>query len=192
MIIEIGDKVVSSELFSEEFVCDLNSCKGICCIEGDDGAPLTKLETRILDTEYENIKPYLREEGIEQIEKNGAYYFDRFNEPVTQLVNNKECAFATFDEKGWAQCGIEQAHKDGKTHFKKPISCHLYPIRVKKFKNFEALNYDRWDICSCACELGQNLKVKVFQFLKEPIMRQYGENFYHELELVDSELNKEK
>ena len=192
MIIEVGDKIVSSEIFSKEFVCDLNVCKGACCVEGDEGAPLTAMETRILDTEYENIKPFLRDVGIKAIEENGAYYHDQFGEAVTQLVNEKECAFVTIDSNGWTKCGIEEAHKAGKTHFKKPISCHLYPIRVKKYETFEALNYDKWDICSCACDLGKELKVSVYKFLKEPLIREYGEEFYKELELVDSELNREK
>lgn len=189
MIIEIDDKIVSSEIFEKKFVCDLTKCKGICCVEGDDGAPLSDRETEILVNEYEHIKPFLRPEGIEAIERDGVYYRDKFDEPVTQLIDSKECAFVTYDEKGWAQCGIEQAQKAGKTDFKKPISCHLYPIRVKQYEKFQALNYDVWDICTDACVLGEKLQVKVYEFLKEPLIREYGEEFYKELQLVDQELN---
>lgn len=188
MLIEIDDKIVSLDLFEKKFVCDLNACKGACCIEGDAGAPLTFEEADILEEELEAIKPYMRKEGIEAVEKNGVFYVDWDNEPVTTLVNDAECAFVYFDEQGITKCAVEQAHKEGKTKFKKPISCHLYPIRTKKYESFEALNYDEWKICNPACSLGEQLGVKVYQFLKEPIIRKYGEPFFQELEKADEEL----
>lgn len=191
MLVEIGDKVVSTQIFERKFVCDLNACKGACCVEGDAGAPLTFEEVSILEEDLEAIKPYMRKEGIEAIEKTGVFYMDQDNEPVTTLVNNSECAFVYFDEKGITKCAIEQAHKEGNTDFKKPISCHLYPIRVKKFNDFKALNYDKWNICEPACACGESLNVPVFKFLKEPIIRAFGEDFFQELLIVDEEIKKQ-
>jgi hypothetical protein len=191
MLVEIQDKVVSLDLFEKKFVCDLNACKGACCIEGDSGAPLTEEEISIIEDDLEFIKPYMRPEGIAEVEKTGVFYMDWDNDPVTTLVNGAECAFVYFDEKGITKCAIEQAHKAGKTNFKKPISCHLYPIRTQKYAQFEALNYNEWKICSPACSCGESLNVKVYKFLKEPIIRAYGEAFFEEMELVNQELERQ-
>jgi hypothetical protein len=192
MLLEIQDKVVSIDLFEKKFVCDLTACKGACCIEGDAGAPLTFEEVSIMEDDLDKIKPFMRPEGIEAVEETGVFYMDWDNEPVSTLVNEKECAFVTFDEKGTALCAIEQAHKAGVTEFKKPISCHLYPIRVKKYNDFTALNYNEWNICKPACACGDKLDVKVYKFLKEPIVRAFGEEFFTELEKVDKEIEKQK
>jgi hypothetical protein len=132
----------------------------------------------------------MRPEGVAAVEKEGVFYMDQDNEPVTTLVNGGECAFVYFDEKGITKCAIEKAHAEGKTDFKKPISCHLYPIRVKKFNEFQALNYDQWDICAPACACGDALDVPVFRFLKEPLVRAFGAEFFKELEIVSDELKK--
>ncbi|XOV66201.1 MAG: DUF3109 family protein [Fluviicola sp.] len=190
MLVEIDDKIVSTQIFEKKFVCDLNACKGACCIEGDAGAPLSHEEVSILEKDLEQIKPYMREEGIKEVELNGVSYLDEENEPVTALVNGGECAFVFFDEKGITKCAVEAAYLDGKTDFKKPISCHLYPIRVKKFNEYKALNYDKWSICEPACACGEALNVPVFRFLKEPLIRAFGDGFYKELETVDGELKK--
>lgn len=192
MLLEIQDKVVSIDLFEKKFVCDLTACKGACCIEGDAGAPLTFEEVSIMEDDLEKIKPFMRPEGIAAVEETGVFYMDWDNEPVSTLINEKECAFVTFDDKGTALCAIEQAHKAGKTEFKKPISCHLYPIRVKKYNEFTALNYNEWNICKSACACGDKLDVKVYKFLKEPIVRAFGEEFFTELETVDKEIEKQK
>jgi hypothetical protein len=192
MLLEIQDKVVSIDLFEKKFVCDLTACKGACCIEGDAGAPLTFEEVSIMEDDLEKIKPFMRPEGIAAVEETGVFYMDWDNEPVSTLVNEKECAFVTFDDKGTALCAIEQAHKAGKTEFKKPISCHLYPIRVKKYNEFTALNYNEWNICKSACACGDKLDVKVYKFLKEPIVRAFGKEFFTELETVDKEIEKQK
>jgi hypothetical protein len=192
MLLEVQDKVVSIDLFEKKFVCDLTACKGACCIEGDAGAPLTFEEVSIMEDDLEKIKPFMRPEGIAAVEETGVFYMDWDNEPVSTLVNEKECAFVTFDEKGTALCAIEQAHKAGVTEFKKPISCHLYPIRVKKYNDFTALNYNEWNICKPACACGDKLDVKVYKFLKEPIVRAFGEEFFTELETVDKEIEKQK
>ena len=192
MIIEIGKILVSSDLLEKQFVCDLNACKGACCVEGDDGAPINQDEIDLLEEHLDAVKPYMNQAGIDVVDEQGVFYMDRFNEPVTSLVNDKDCAFVTLDNNGITKCGIEQAHREGKIPFNKPISCHLYPIRVSKFSTFESLNYDRWSICDPACSLGEQLQVPVYKFLKEPIIRAYGHSFFTELENVDEQMQKVK
>ena len=190
-MIQIDDKLISEDLFSEEFVCNLAKCKGICCVEGDAGAPLDEEETHILDEIYPKIKPYLRPEGIQAIEEQGTYTLDFEGDLVTPLVNNAECAYVIFDEKGYTKCAIEKAYEDGVIDWQKPISCHLYPIRITEYSNFSAINYHEWDICSDACILGKELGVKVYQFLKKPLIRKYGEEFYQTLSEAAEEWEKE-
>jgi len=190
-MIRIDDKLISEDLFSEEFVCNLAKCKGICCVEGDAGAPLDENETKILDEIYPKIKPYLRPEGIQAIEEQGTYTLDFEGDLVTPLVNNAECAYVIFDEKGYTKCAIEKAYEDGVIDWQKPISCHLYPIRITEYSNFSAINYHEWDICSDACTLGKELGVKVYQFLKKPLIRKYGEEFYQTLSEAAEEWEKE-
>lgn len=187
-MILIQDKIlVSFDVIEEQFLCNLSACKGACCWEGDLGAPLEKEELATLDAIVEQVKPYLRPEGIAAIEAQGNYVFNDegdFKEYSTPLVDNAACAYMTIDKQGVAKCGIEEAHRDGKIDFKKPISCHLYPIRISKLTNVEALNYDRWDICSAACTAGKKAKLPVYKFLKEPLIRKYGEAVYNELDGV--------
>ena len=190
-MIQIDDKLISEDLFSEEFVCNLAKCKGICCVEGDAGAPLDEDETKILDEIYPKIKSYLRPEGIQAIEEQGIYTLDFEGDLVTPLVNNAECAYVIFDEKGYTKCAIEKAYEDGVIDWQKPISCHLYPIRITEYSNFSAINYHEWDICSDACTLGKELGVKVYQFLKKPLIRKYGEEFYQTLSEAAEEWEKE-
>ena len=140
MVIEIGDKLVSTDLFTEEFVCNLNACRGACCIEGNDGAPLTMDEVDLIEAHIDEIIPFVSEAGKEVIEKEGVYYLDQDNEPVTELIgDHKDCVFVTIDEKGIAKCGIENAYREGSISFNKPISCHLYPIREKQVGDMVAL-----------------------------------------------------
>ncbi|MFK8037427.1 MAG: DUF3109 family protein [Crocinitomicaceae bacterium] len=187
-MIEIEGKLVSQDIFDKHFVCNLSACKGACCVEGDDGAPLTTEEVDLIEEHLDEIKPYMTEKGIEVVDEKGVFYMDRVNEPVTSLVNGKDCAFVTLDEQGITKCGIEQAYREDKIPFNKPVSCHLYPIRVTKYTKFESLNYDRWPICKPACALGEELKIPVFKFLKEPLIRKYGAEFYQEMEKVSAEL----
>lgn len=191
MIVAIEDKLISTELFSRKFVCDLNACKGACCVEGDQGAPLNTEEIDILEEILDDVKPYMRPEGIAAVEKEGVFYMDPWNEPAVTLVNGKECAFVYFDETGITKCAIEQAHYAGKTDWKKPISCHLYPIRVKKIGENSALNYDEWKICEPACACGEKLDVPVYRFLKEPLIRAFGADFYADMEGIDQTLKEE-
>jgi len=192
MIIEIQNKLVHQDIFDQHFVCNLSACKGVCCVEGDDGAPLSVEEVDLIEEHLDDIKPYMTKKGIEVVDQNGVFYMDRQNEPVTALVDGKDCAFVTIGENGITKCGIEQAYREDKIPFNKPISCHLYPIRISTFPKFESLNYDRWPICKPACQLGEELKLPVFKFLKEPLIRKYGVDFYNEMEKVNAELEKLK
>ncbi len=185
-MIEIDNKLVSEELFSERFVCDLSACKGECCVAGDAGAPLETKEIDIIRQNLNQIKPFMTEEGKNEISSNDIYYYDKDGTPVTTLVNDAACAFVYF-EGDVAKCSIEKAYQEGSIDFIKPISCHLYPVRVKKLKFYDALNYDRWDICKPACECGSELNVPIYRFLKGPLIRAYGEDFFKKLEIVDKE-----
>lgn len=192
MLVEIQDKIVSTQIFERQFVCDLTACKGACCIEGNGGAPVTKEEVDIMQVNLDKIRPYMRPEGIAAIEAHGVVYEDEDFEPATTLVNGKECAFVYFDQTNTAKCAIEKAHREGQIDFIKPISCHLYPIRTKQFNEYTALNYEKWDICEPACACGEKLDVPVYKFLKEPLIRAFGPEFYKELEVVSRELDMER
>ncbi|UOQ70497.1 DUF3109 family protein [Hymenobacter cellulosilyticus] len=180
-MIIIQNTVISDDVRDNFFVCNLEACKGACCVEGDLGAPLETHELQILQDEYHKIKPFLTEAGQQAIEQQGLYIKDWEGDYSTTTINDRECAYALYDERGILKCGIEQAYLAGVTTFKKPISCHLYPIRITKYEDFEALNYDRWNICNPACSFGANLGVRIYQFLKEPLVRKYGEEWYEEL-----------
>jgi len=181
MIIQIDDKLVSAELLEKKFVCDLNACKGACCVQGDAGAPLKFSEVSMLESIVDDLKPYMTDKGIQAVEKSGVFYMDEDNDPVTTLMEGGACAFTTFDPDGTAKCGIEQAFYDKKVHWKKPLSCELFPIRVKEYKEFTAINYEVIDICKPACSCGEKLNVPVYRFLKKPIIRGFGEEFFNEL-----------
>lgn len=192
-MIEVDKKLLSRDIFEKQFVCDLNACKGACCVKGDAGAPLEKEELKQLEKAYPKVKPYMRKEGIEAVEKQGKHTVDSFDgEHVTPLVNNAECAYVYFDENNKALCAIEKAWKEGKTDFRKPVSCHLYPIRIQKYRDFEAVNYDRWDICDPACSLGSKLRVPVYKFTQEALIRKYGKEWFAKLEKIDEAMKKEK
>ena len=180
-MILIQNTVISDDVRDQFFVCQLDKCKGACCVEGDLGAPLADDELQILQDNYHIIKPYLSGAGQKAIEEQGLYIKDWEDDFSTTTIENRECAYAIYDEKNMLKCGIEQAYLDGKISWRKPISCHLYPIRITKYDGFEALNYDRWSICSNACAFGAELGVRVYQFLKEPLIRKYGEEWYQEL-----------
>jgi Protein of unknown function (DUF3109) len=180
-MIKVGEVLVSDEIRDEEFVCHLEKCKGACCVEGDLGAPLEDDELAVLQQNLESVFPYLTEEGKKAIAAQGPYVLDEDGDYSTPTIGGKECAYAHYDAQGILKCGIEQAYLDGKTTFRKPISCHLYPIRITKRKGFEAVNYHRWSICSAACSFGKSLQVPLYRFLREPLIRKYGEAWYQEL-----------
>lgn len=180
--------LLSEDLFEKRFVCDLNACKGACCEQGDSGAPLEPEEARLIKKHYKAIEPYMTERGRAAVAQQGTSMVDTDGELVTPLVQEyAECVYAKKDELGQWKCGIENAWRDGKVPVRKPISCHLYPIRVKQLKTGEALNYDTWPICEPACSCGANLDVPVFRFLKESLVRKYGTEWYDELEVLYAE-----
>jgi hypothetical protein len=185
---QLKNTIVSEDIIEKDFVCNLNACKGECCISGEAGAPLEKEEAITLKAIYEDVKPFLRPEGIAAIEAQGTSIITDSGELETTLVNGAECAYVTFNDKGFASCGIEDAHNAGKVDFKKPMSCHLYPVRVQKYSSFSAVNYHRWPICDDACTLGKELQVPVYKFLKEALTRKFGEAWYEELENAAKEI----
>ncbi|MEN8251769.1 MAG: DUF3109 family protein [Bacteroidota bacterium] len=180
-MIEVGTVILTDDIKDEYFVCDLTKCKGACCVEGDLGAPLDKDELEILDTIYPEVAPYLNEKGRKSIEKQGKYIFDKQGEYSTPTIRGKECAYAIYDDHKILYCSIEMAYRDGKIAYQKPISCHLYPLRLRQYERFTAVNYDRWYICNSACTNGANLKVPLYKFLKGPLERKFGEEWYKEL-----------
>lgn len=181
---QLRKTIVSEDLLEKDFVCNLAACKGACCVDGEAGAPLTEEETKILEEIYPKVKPLLRKEGIAAIEKEGVWITSDFDELETPLINYQECAYVIFDEKKTALCGIEEAYNKGLINWKKPISCHLYPVRIKEYAAFAAVNYNKWDICDDACILGKELQVPVYKFVKEALIRKFGEAWYKELEEV--------
>ncbi len=188
---QIGKTIVSEEIIENDFMCNLSACKGACCIDGDAGAPLTEEETQILKDIYPKVKPFLREEGIKAIEEQGTFITNGFGELETPLINGADCAYVIFDDKKTALCGIEEAYNQGLISWKKPVSCHLYPVRVKEYSEFSAVNYDKWSICDDACTLGKELQVPIYKFVKEALVRKFGEDWYSELEKVaEQKLNQ--
>ena len=186
---QLNKTIVSEEILQKEFVCNLSGCKGACCVDGDAGAPLDEAETKILQEIYPKVKPFLRPEGIKAIEEQGTFVVGEDGEFETTLIEGKDCAYVIFDKKV-ALCGIEQAYNQGLIDWKKPVSCHLYPVRVKDYSDFAAVNYHKWHICSDACSLGKELEVPIYKFVKEALVRKFGIQWYEELEKVAQELKK--
>jgi hypothetical protein len=182
-MIEIGKTIVSFDLIEEHFVCDTSVCKGICCIHGDSGAPLETKEVIEIERQLDKIRPFMQGAGVETIEKLGVAVTDIDGDLVTPLIDNKECAFTFFDN-GEAKCAIEKAWFEKKVTIRKPVSCWLYPIRVTQYKDFEAINYHRWDICKCGIAKGTKMKTPLYVFLKEPLEFKYGKEWYKELEMA--------
>lgn len=191
----IENVLVSDQVISEQFVCDLSKCKGACCVDGDAGAPLTAQEMEKINEIFPEVKPYLTKEGLEEIKNSGKYIFEEEFGWVTPTIKGKMCAYGIIDEKGIVKCGIEQAFIDKKINFRKPVSCHLFPILVDKSKTESTfyVNYSpRPDICKPGCALGKKLKVPVYKFLKEPLIRKFGEEFYEALEATANHLKQNK
>lgn len=189
-MLQIDKTLISDDVIQKKFCCNLKACKGVCCIEGDSGAPLENEEKELIERDYDKIKPFMREEGRKAIEEKGIYYIDSEHDTVTMLINEKECAFTIFDNEGIAACAIERAWEAGVTDFRKPISCWLYPIRTKQFRELRGVNYDEWDICKAAVIFGKNNNIPVYKFLKEPLIKKFGEEWYGQLEHYAKKIKK--
>ena len=191
-MIQIDDKIVSQDLFEVLFVCDYDTCKGECCVEGDSGAPLEPGEAEELRRCLPEVRHLLSPAALEVIEEQGVSYFDEDGDEVTSIVRGRDCVFTTYDEQGRCACALEKVYNEGKTTFIKPISCQLYPVRLTKYPSFTAVNYHKWSICKCALKLGRKLQVPVYQFLRAPLIRAFGEEFYTQLEEVAALLKTER
>ncbi len=183
----LRNTIVSEEILDNAFVCNLDACKGACCVDGDAGAPLEEKETEVLVDLYSKIKPFLRDQGIQAIDEQGAFVKGEDGEWETPLIDKKECAYVIYSDKGISKCGIEEAYNQGAIPWRKPISCHLYPVRTKEYQSFTAVNYHKWQICDPACTLGEELQVPIYVFVKEALIRKFGQSWYDELELVAQE-----
>lgn len=180
-MIIVEDTLISEEIFENNFVCDLNACKGACCIEGDRGAPITRDEVRTIEKNLDSIKEELPQRNKELIENIGFYEKDDDGELVTTCLPDGTCAFAITDKAGILKCGIEESFNKGDSDFLKPVSCHLYPARIKDYGQYTAINYHRWHICDAACSNGDKLNVPVYEFLETALRRRFGDQWYDEL-----------
>ena len=193
-MVQIDDTLISLDVFEKQFLCDLNECKGICCIEGDSGAPVLENEVAVMEDALPVIWDDLSEKAKELINKQGVVYTDEEGDLVTSIIDGRECVFTYFDEKGICKCAFEKAFNEGKIDFQKPISCHLYPIRLTRYKSFTAVNYHSWNVCKCARICGEANNLPVYKFLKEPLIRCFGEDWYAQVEeaakLIEQEKNK--
>jgi len=186
-MLKIGDTIVSLDLIRERFRCDLSVCKGNCCRYGDAGAPLSTDEAKILNNIYPSIKPFMRPEGIQAIEISGTSVKDKDGELVTPLIGNEECAYTIIID-GIYLCSIEKAFFQGVVTFRKPLSCHLFPVRTKDFTDFTGVSYEEWSICQGGRIAGKVDDLRVYRFLKEPLIRKFGKEWYRELEIIHREL----
>lgn len=186
-MIQIENTLVSFDIFEKKFSCDLSRCKGICCIEGDLGAPMDADEIGKIENNYDSIKVYMKPAGIQAVEKQGLAVIDCEGDLGTPLIDHRECAYA-IDENGCCWCAIEKAWTEGKSSFRKPLSCHLYPIRITKYAAFDAVNYNKWKICSCARVKGEQEEMPLYRFLKEALIRKYGADWYEQLEYAAHEI----
>lgn len=187
---QIGDTLVALDIIERFFMCDLSECKGQCCIDGDAGAPMNEGEKEAIDNNLTEVIKLLSPAGKVAIENEGTGYIDEEGDLVTTLIEGTCCAFSCFSEDGICLCSLEKGYREGKLPMLKPSSCHLYPIRLKKIGDLTALNLHRWKICKSAEKIGRDKGVRVYEFLKEPLIRQFGEDWYKELELVAKEWNK--
>ncbi len=191
-MLQIDDTLVSFDVIERQFLCDLPQCKGACCVEGDAGAPLEKAELAILLRILPEVWNDLSTDAQALIKKQGVAYIDAGGETVTSIINGKDCVFTCYDADGTCKCAIEKAYREGRISFYKPISCHLYPIRVNRYNTFQAVNYNRWSICKAAEILGKKEKLPVYQFLKEPLIRKFGTDWYARLDTAATEWLKQK
>lgn len=193
MLIQVGDVVLTLEILTEYFCCDLEACKGECCVEGDSGAPLTLDEVNELENVLDEVWPDLSAKAQHVIDKQGVAYTDPDGDLVTSIVDGKDCVFTCYGEGGCCFCATDKAHREGRTSWSKPISCALYPIREKRLGNgLVGLQYHRWNICRDAVRNGERLGIKMYRFLKEPLIRRFGQEWYEELCLAAENIGKDK
>ncbi len=189
-MLEIQDTLVSLDIFTQHFCCDIPTCRGVCCVEGDAGAPLDAGEIAQIEQAVETVWDELPAKAQDVIRRQGVAYSDPSGELVTSIVDGKDCVFAAHDDDGTCYCVLDRAYRQHRIKFQKPISCHLYPIRLKNVAGRTALNYDRWDICNCARKLGKQLSLPLYQFLKEPLVRRFGQEWWDECDTAYTELKK--
>ncbi len=190
-MLQIDDTIVSLALIEKKFACDLVACKGSCCRYGDSGAPLAAAEAAELEKIMPQLKPYLRPEGLGAIEATGSSMTDIEGELVTPLINNEECAYTVIEE-GIYKCAIEIAFHAGAVTFRKPLSCHLFPVRVRQYRDFRAVNYEEWPICRPAVAAGERMQAGLWVYLREPLLRAFGEEWYDKLRFAAEEYNKNR
>ena len=191
-MIQIDDTLVSLDVIEKFFLCDLSHCKGECCVEGDSGAPLEPGEVEELEKVLPVVWNDLSEKAKAVIDRQGVSYVDEEGDRVTSIVDGKDCVFTCYDSDGTCKCAVEKAFREGKTSFYKPVSCHLYPVRITEYPDFKAVNYHKWEVCKAAALLGEKERVRVYQFLKEPLVRKFGEQWYAALEECATEWLKQK
>ncbi|MDD6210011.1 MAG: DUF3109 family protein [Bacteroidales bacterium] len=191
-MLQIDDTIISLDLIERRFVCDLSHCKGRCCVEGESGAPLEDEELEILEEILPEVWDDLSSEAKNIIGHQGVAYYDNDGDLVTSIVNGKDCVFTCYDDQGMCKCAIEKAYREGRISFYKPVSCHLYPVRVDTYRDFRAVNYHRWEVCRAAEVLGRRCGVPVYQFLKEPLIRKFGSEWYKQLEAAADLLSKQQ
>ncbi|MBN2481263.1 MAG: DUF3109 family protein [Bacteroidales bacterium] len=190
-MIDINNTIISRDVIICPFACNLSACRGACCVHGDSGAPLEEEESGILREIFPDILPFLRKEGIDTIHASGTSVTDCEGDIVTPLINNQECAYAIF-EKGIARCGIEKAYLAGAVSFRKPVSCHLYPVRIRRYDTFYAVNYDRWEICEPAITHGQGTQTPLYRFVEKALIRKFGQEWFDQLVIVARKLEKDE
>lgn len=187
-MILIENLIISDDIIEKDFVCNLNKCLGACCVEGESGAPLEEAELKILEQEFTNYKDYLHKTGLKSLDKQGLFVYDSDDDKFkTPLNPDGACSYAVKDKAGVWGCGIEKAYLEGKTSFRKPVSCHLYPIRINKVGENDALNYERWNVCKPACALGKTVGIPVYRFVKDALIRKYGEDVYNAIDQIAKE-----
>jgi hypothetical protein len=191
IMIEIGRTILSRDIFEKHFLCDILKCKGACCIEGDSGAPLTEEEAKIIERDYSSFEDLLPQKHKKEIKKQGFSVIDSDGDLVTPLVDNRQCAYSYYNNKGILKCAIEKMHFEGKTPFRKPVSCHLFPIRITEYKRFDAVNYEQLAICKPGRVCGISEKLPLYKFLKEPLTRKYGEEWYKDVENTAKHLEED-
>lgn len=191
VMLQIKDTLVSLDLAEQFFCCDLDSCLGRCCIEGDAGAPITPEEKTQIEKALAIIRPDMSPRAVREVDENGVSYIDEEGDLVTTIIDGRDCAFTCYAKNGLCLCALEKAYCEGKSEFKKPSSCHLYPLRLTEYPTFTAVNYHRWKICRAAEKLGRKLGIRLYQFLKEPLIKRFGHEWYDELCLACEEYLKE-